>query len=115
MVIYVIREIDSFELQQLLASDDAPILLDIRGANELMSGTLPGYQHMPMHILPLRIAEFPKDRDIVLYCHSGARSSMACNFLMQQGYSNVINLRGGIVAWAQNGLEIEVPAKVCNG
>ncbi len=111
----MIREIDSIELQQLLGSDEAPILLDIRGANELMSGAIPGYQHLPMHILPLRIAEFPKDRDIVLYCHSGARSSMACNFLMQQGYSNVINLRGGIVAWAQHGLEIEVAAKACNG
>lgn len=115
MVICVIREIDSTELQQRLGSEDAPILLDIRGANELMSGTLPGYQHLPMHMLPLRIAEFPKDRDIVLYCHSGARSYMACNFLMQQGYNNVINLRGGIVAWAQNGLYIELPAKVCNG
>jgi rhodanese-related sulfurtransferase len=114
MVICMVREIDCIELQQRLESEDAPILLDIRGENELMSGALPGYEHLPMHILPVRIAEYPKDRDIVLYCHSGARSHMACNFLMRQGYSNVINLRGGIVTWAQNGLNIELPAKACN-
>jgi hypothetical protein len=43
---------------------------------------------------------------VVLYCRSGARSYHACNFLNQQGIDNVINLRGGIIAWARNGYEI---------
>lgn len=111
----MVREIDSIELQQRLESENELILLDIRGTNELMQGILPNSQHHPMHILPLHISEFPKDKDIVLYCRSGARSHTACSFLMQQGYSNVINLRGGIISWAQNGLDIAFPPKVSNG
>jgi rhodanese-related sulfurtransferase len=46
---------------------------------------------------------------VVLYCRSGARSYHACNFLGQQGVGNVINLRGGIIAWAREGYEIGAP------
>jgi rhodanese-related sulfurtransferase len=46
---------------------------------------------------------------VVLYCRSGARSYHACNFLGQQGVDNVINLRGGIIAWARQGFEIAAP------
>ncbi len=111
----MVKEIDSVALQQRLGTEDEPILLDIRGANELMQGILPDSQHLPMHILPLRISEFPKDQDIVLYCHSGARSYTACNYLAQQGYTNVINLRGGIISWARSGLQIVHPPMVSNG
>ena len=111
----MVREIESIELQESMGSGKGPILLDIRSANELMQGVLPDSQHLPMHILPLRISEFPSDRDIVLYCRSGARSYTACNFLMQQGHSNVVHLRGGIISWAQNGLQIVSPPMVSNG
>ncbi len=111
----MVKEIDCLGLVEKLKSDDETILLDIRGANELVQGVLPGSQHLPMHLLPLRISEFPKDKDIVLYCHSGARSYNACYFLMQQGFDNVINMRGGIVDWAQKGLEIEIPPQACCG
>ncbi len=114
-IIVVVREIDSIELQQSMEDKGGPILLDIRGANELMQGMLPDSQHLPMHILPLRISEFPKERDIVLYCHSGARSYTACNYLTQQGHSNLINLRGGILSWARSGLQIVYPSMVSNG
>jgi rhodanese-related sulfurtransferase len=111
----MVKEIDSIGLVEKLKSDENTILLDIRGANELVQGILPGSQHLPMHMLPLRISEFPKDKEIVLYCRSGARSYNACYFLMQQGFDNVINLRGGIMDWAQKGLEIELPSKACCG
>jgi rhodanese-related sulfurtransferase len=109
-VIGVVNEINSLELQEQIASGKEVILLDIRNDAELTSGVLPVSQHLPMHLLPLRISEFPKDRDIVLYCHSGARSHHACRYLMQQGFENVINLRGGILDWAKNGFEIVVPS-----
>lgn len=115
MVANMVKEIDCLGLVEKLKSDDDTILLDIRGANELVQGVLPGSQHLPMHMLPLRISEFPKDKDIVLYCHSGARSYNACYFLKQQGFDNVINMRGGIVDWAQKGLEIEIPSQACCG
>jgi len=46
---------------------------------------------------------------VVLYCRSGARSFHACAFLMQQGFRNVVNLRGGIIDWARQGYEILPP------
>jgi rhodanese-related sulfurtransferase len=52
------------------------------------------------------MSEFPKDKEIVIYCRSGARSYHACSYLMQQGYQNVTNLRGGIIAWARGGYQI---------
>jgi rhodanese-related sulfurtransferase len=99
----VVQEIDSYELQSRLTGGDDLLLLDIRSSGELAQGMLPDAEHLPMHLIPVRMNELPKDRDVVLYCHSGARSYHACVYLAQQGYDNVINLRGGILGWARSG------------
>ena len=106
----VIREIDSVELQQLLSAGGGVNLLDIRSEAEVMQGVLPASRHLPMRLLPLKIGEFPADQDVILYCRSGARSAHACMYLMQQGFKNVINLRGGILDWARHGFEIVAPS-----
>ncbi len=106
----MVNEIDAPELEKKLATGNEVFLLDIRSATEVARGILPMSQHIPMHLLPLRMNEFPKDRDVVLYCHSGNRSYHACMYLMQQGFRNVINLRGGILDWARNGFQVEAPA-----
>ena len=102
----MIKEIDADELKARLDAGDDIELLDIRSAAETAQGILPDSQHVPMHLIPLRINDFSKAKDIVLYCRSGARSYHACSYLAQQGINNVINLRGGIIAWARNGYEI---------
>jgi rhodanese-related sulfurtransferase len=102
----VIKEIEANELKARLDAGDDIELLDIRSDAELAQGIIPDSQHVAMHLIPLRINDFPKDKDIVLYCRSGARSYHACSYLMQQGITNVINLRGGIISWARNGYEI---------
>lgn len=102
----MIKEIDANELKQRLDAGDDIELLDIRSDAELAQGILPDSQHVPMHLIPLKINDFSKDKDIVLYCRSGARSYHACSYLAQQGINNVINLRGGIIAWARSGYEI---------
>jgi rhodanese-related sulfurtransferase len=102
----VIKEIDADELKARLDAGDDIELLDIRSDAEIAQGILPNSQHVPMHLIPLRINDFSRDKDIVLYCRSGARSYHACSYLAQQGINNVINLRGGIIAWARNGYEI---------
>jgi rhodanese-related sulfurtransferase len=102
----VIKEIEANELKARLDAGDNVELLDIRSAAEIAQGVLPNSQHVPMHLIPLRMNDFPKDKDVVLYCRSGARSYHACNYLMQQGVTNVINLRGGIIAWARSGYDI---------
>ncbi len=102
----MIKEIDADELKARLDAGDDIELLDIRSDAEIAQGILPNSQHVPMHLIPLRINDFSRDKDIVLYCRSGARSYHACSYLAQQGINNVINLRGGIIAWARNGYEI---------
>jgi len=102
----VIQEIDAADLKARIDAGEQIELLDIRSDAELAQGVLPNAKHVPMHLIPLRINDFSKDKDIILYCRSGARSYHACSYLAQQGITNVINLRGGIIAWARNGYEI---------
>jgi len=65
-----------------------------------------------MHTIPLRMSELERDVKLILVCRSGARSAQACMYLMQQGYENVFNLRGGMMAWHGNGHEIGLPQTV---
>ena len=102
----MVKEIDSTELKARLDAGDSIELLDIRSDAEVAQGILPEAQHLPMHLIPLRMHDFPKDKEVILYCRSGARSYHACNYLMQQGVKNVVNLRGGIISWAQQGYDI---------
>ena len=104
----MVKEIDSYDLQTRMDEDADFLLLDIRSAGELAHGVLPEAEHMPMHTIPLRVNELPRDKEVVLYCHSGARSYHACTYLSQQGFDNVINLRGGILGWARSGYRLEL-------
>ncbi len=102
----VVNEIESDDLQARLASGADIVLLDIRTEGEVAQGILPGSEHLPMHLIPIRMSELPRDKDVLLYCRSGARSYHACTYMQQQGFTNVINLRGGIIGWLRGGYEI---------
>ena len=102
-----IKEIDVAELQLLLSQErDNVHLIDVRSPAEIAQGAIPGADHLPLHLLPLQLDRIPSNKKVVLYCRSGARSAQACAFVEAQGKSNVYNLRGGIIAWAQSGLAI---------
>jgi rhodanese-related sulfurtransferase len=105
----VVNEIDSESLSQRLTDTEDVLLVDIRTPAEIAQGLIPDALQLPMHLIPVRLSEIPKDRDVVIYCRSGARSYQACAYLMQQGYNRVLNLRGGIIAWARHGLPIVAP------
>jgi len=105
----LINEIDSASLRESLEAGGDVALLDIRSSAEFAQGTIPQAEPLPMHLLPLRLTELPRDRALVLFCRSGARSYHACQFLAQQGVDRVLNLRGGILAWVRQGLEIVMP------
>lgn len=103
-----VKEIDVDELKSRLDSGANIRLLDIRSDAELSVGMLPHAEHLAMHLIPLKMQEFRQDpeQQLVLYCRSGARSYHACAYLMQQGIDQALNLRGGIIAWAQQGYEL---------
>jgi len=105
----LVKEIDAPELKARIEAGEDIALIDIRSDAEVAQGILPDAEHLAMHLIPLRMHDLPKDKDVVLYCRSGARSYHACNFLGQQGVNNVVNLRGGIIAWARQGYEIVAP------
>jgi rhodanese-related sulfurtransferase len=53
-----------------------------------------------MQQIPSRINELPKDKEIAVLCHSGARSARVTQYLLQMGFNNVMNITGGIERWA---------------
>ncbi len=107
----MIPEIDSETLHRRILAGDGVRVLDIRTPSEVAQGIIPGAEHIPMHLIPLRLSELPRGQELVLYCRSGARSYHACMFLMQQGYSQAVNLRGGIMAWARHGFDLGLPGR----
>lgn len=80
---------------------DAALLIDVRSAGEFASGYLAGAVNLPLDQLQHRIAELAPDRDreLVLYCASGARSAFGCAVLQQLGYTRATN-GGGIAMLA---------------
>ena len=86
---------------ELRASKDVAVI-DVRNMNEWKEGHLPSALHIPLGQLAERIAEVPADREVVVHCQSGGRSSIAASLLKKMGRSNVANLTGGYKALAQN-------------
>lgn len=78
------------------------ILLDVREASERKIAKIK-YDccHIPMEDVTVRYEELDKEKDIILYCHSGVRSFQVCRLLEMYGFARVRSLVGGIDAWAQ--------------
>ena len=94
------REISVFTLKDKLENNESFILLDVREKPELDICALEEAMHIPMMSIPRMLSELDKNTPIVAMCHTGVRSSQACLYLMQHGY-DVVNLQGGIDAWAK--------------
>lgn len=94
-----IPEITVQQLQELRQSNADFFLLDVRNQNEY------DICHLNGHLIPLvelsnRLNELNPEQTIVIHCHAGGRSARATQYLIQQGFKKVFNLRGGITAWA---------------
>jgi len=90
-----IPEISPDELKQLQTSEF--FLLDVREPHEFCARNLNGHL-IPLAELPDRLNEIPKDKPIVVHCRSGMRSAQAVEFLLSNGFTDVVNLKGGILA-----------------
>ena len=80
-------------------------LLDVRSHEELQGtdGCISGSLNIPLPELADRLAELPHDRPVVVVCRSGSRSALATQLLIQAGHPQVANLRGGLIAWEEEG------------
>jgi len=112
MSLPMVKEIDAERLRARMEAGEQLRLLDIRSDREVLRGVLPQSEHLPMHLIPQRMSELSTDQEVVLYCLSGARSYHACAYLAQQGFDNVVNLRGGIIDWTRNGYAVESPLSI---
>lgn len=86
--------------QKIQARPDSVVLLDVREHDERAIAVISPSLHIPIGQVPDRLDEIPKDREVVVYCHSGARSMMVAGFLEGNGFRLVANLSGGIDAWS---------------
>lgn len=77
------------------------VLLDVREADEIAVAALAGALWMPMNQVPQRLHELDRARPTVVMCHAGGRSRRVAEYLTAQGFSQVLNLAGGIDAWSQ--------------
>lgn len=88
-------------------ADTGLVVLDVRSPGEFAAGHVPGAINIPHDRIGERLAEVPRDKDVVLYCQSGRRAGIAAQVLAEQGYTRLFHLEGDIAAWKANGRPLE--------
>jgi len=98
------RQISAPQLNEWLTDSqrEKPLLIDVREPWEFDTCRITGSVSIPMRGIPARHQEIKRDADVVVICHHGARSFQVGMFLEQNGFANVINLQGGVAAWARD-------------
>lgn len=97
------RRFTPAQLQSYMTDNTAPpLLIDVREPWEFQTCHLAGSRLIPMRQIPLAVEaeELDPDLEIVVICHHGIRSRQVAYYLEQQGFDKVINLEGGVEAWA---------------
>ena len=101
-----VPNLDASAAKEKLDADPKPFLLDVRQPEEYREGHIAGATLLPLGELGRRLKELPRDRPIIVVCHSGNRSYTATRYLVSAGY-DAINLRGGMIGWTNKGLAIK--------
>lgn len=95
-----VKNITPDEVQKQIKEKQPMLILDVRQPEEYArDGHIKGSRLMPLGSLRDRISELPKETPIICVCRSGARSRTACEQLQRQGFENVTNMVGGMIAW----------------
>jgi molybdopterin/thiamine biosynthesis adenylyltransferase/rhodanese-related sulfurtransferase len=94
-------EITVRELSERLGRGEDLLVVDVREAFELAIASFPDALHVPLRAVAARAGELPRDRLVVLACHTGRRSMRALEILREQGFTRLKNLAGGIDAWSR--------------
>lgn len=99
----VVKEICPTTTQEWVAN--GAILVDVRETNEVaeLSYDVPNILHIPLTQFEERFTEIPKDKEVIIVCRSGGRSLRAAGFLVNHGYDKVVNMKHGLIRWAQKG------------
>lgn len=82
------------------------VVIDVRQPEEYASGHVPGALLFPLDSLGLRKGELANFQTLYVICRSGGRSSAACGLLSHMGFPRVVNVEGGLLAWAGAGYSV---------
>jgi rhodanese-related sulfurtransferase len=105
----LLEEVDAPGLAAAMAAEDPPLLVDVRTDAERSVAAIQPSLHIGLDRFVERApAEIPKQRDVVVYCHVGARSAQAAIWLKANGWPRVRSLAGGIDAWSEQ-VDPDVP------
>jgi len=98
-----VREMTTGECRDYLASaTEKPVLLDVREPWEYRIVHLDDSVLVPMRQIPAAVDTLDRDRETIVICHHGVRSRQVALYLERLGFTNVVNLRGGMDAWAKH-------------
>jgi rhodanese-related sulfurtransferase len=94
--------------QEFATKSTAGTIVDVRTAGEVAQGKIERAVEIDFYSPDFlnRVSQISKDQEVYLYCAVGARSEEAARMLIQQGYTKVYHLEGGIQGWAQQGLPV---------
>lgn len=94
-------EITTDALKARIAAGENLVLLDVRRPEEHAEKNIPGSLLITLDELEDRLDELEpfRDKELIVYCRSGNRSAQACMFLDMSGFTNTVNLKGGMLAW----------------
>jgi rhodanese-related sulfurtransferase len=93
-----LKEITAVELADKVNKGEPLNIIDVREDEEVAMGKIPGARHIRLGNLADSLDKLDKDEHYYMVCRSGGRSTMACEFLIDQGY-DVTNMVGGMLAW----------------
>jgi phage shock protein E len=95
------------ELSARRASGTAPVVIDVRTAEEYAAGHIPGALNIPFDEVAQRISEVDAPHGVALYCMVGPRARKGESALLNAGYASVLHLEGGLAAWQAAGFPVE--------
>jgi rhodanese-related sulfurtransferase len=96
------RQMNAKDLKNYLETvPELPVLLDVREPWEFQTCHIEGSLHVPMGQIPQAYKQLDPSKEIVVICHHGMRSLQVGQFLEKAGFKNIINLSGGVDAWAR--------------
>src|SRR5579884_1023411 len=103
-----IKEVSPRDVMDMQRRGEPVTLLDVRDAQEVNLGKIPGTVHISRGNLETKVeAVIPRDAHVVAYCASGNRSALAADTLQQMGYTNVASMAGGFRGWVDAGGDVE--------
>ena len=111
----LVKEICPTTTQQWLKN--GALLVDVREKNEteLLAFDVPNIINLPLSEFEERYSEIPKDKEVVMVCAIGSRSLRAAGFLVNHGYTNVVNMQHGMTRWVQKGFPTRGNTSVVTG